>query len=223
MAVVNHWRAAHSFPLNALQMNLRNNAEAVSNEAFVAQRLKRRTSIETKLERIPRLRLSELQDIGGCRAVLPTVGDALALVDRLRSSPMKHKRWKKDADYIAAPRKTGYRGIHLLYAYHTDNEQYAHYNGLRIEVQVRSRLQHAWATAVEIIGTFLNQELKAGVGDPEWLRFFELMGTRIAWQEGYPPVIGTPGNYADWITEFKPLATKLDALNKIDAFRTTLD
>ena len=223
LGVVHQWRAAHGLPLNVLQMNLRNNAEAVSADAFVAQRLKRRTSIETKLKRISRLRLSELQDIGGCRAVLPTVEDALVLADRLRSSRMRHERWKQDADYIASPRRSGYRGIHLLYAYRTDNERNAQYDGLRIEVQLRSRLQHAWATAVEIVGTFLGQDLKGGEGDPRWLRFFELMGTAIARKEGGQLVAGTPQAYRDWITEFKEVSLELDALNKLDAFRTTLE
>jgi len=47
---------------------------------------------------------------------------------------------------------------------------------MRIEVQFRSQLQRAWATALETAAIFLQQDLKAGQGDKRWLRFFVLMG-----------------------------------------------
>ena len=67
--VINMWRASHAGPLNTFRMNLR---RRVRGRSFVVQRLKRLPSIISKLERLPRIRLSKMQDIGGCRAVLST-------------------------------------------------------------------------------------------------------------------------------------------------------
>ena len=44
----------------------------------------------------------------------------------------------------------------------------------KVELQLRTRLQHAWATANEIVGTFRREELKSGEGGPDWLRYFVL-------------------------------------------------
>jgi hypothetical protein len=40
------------------------------------------------------------------------------------------------------------------------------------EIQLRSRLQHAWATTVETVDTFTRQAIKTGGGKAEWRRFF---------------------------------------------------
>ncbi len=45
---------------------------------------------------------------------------------------------------------------------------------LLIELQLRTRLQHEWATAVETMGTFLQSSLKSSQGPEEWLDFFSL-------------------------------------------------
>jgi len=59
-------------------------------------------------------------------------------------------------------------------------------------MQIRSQLQHAWATAVETVGTFLQQALKSSQGDEGWQRFFALMGNAMAMRERRPPVPNTP-------------------------------
>lgn len=40
-------------------------------------------------------------------------------------------------------------------------------------MQIRSKIQHSWATAVEVVGAFTKQALKASAGDPRWLDFFK--------------------------------------------------
>ena len=42
------------------------------------------------------------------------------------------------------------------------------------------------ATAVETVSTLRQQALKSSLGDPDWLRFFTLMGTAIAIREHAP-------------------------------------
>jgi Region found in RelA / SpoT proteins len=114
-----------------------------------------------------------------------------------------------ERDYIANPKTDGYRGVHLIYRYHSRARQYECYNGLQIEVQLRSKLQHAWATAVETASIFTGQVLKWRGGQEEWKRFFTLMGSEIAMRERKPLVPGTPELKAALRTELKALAEQL--------------
>src|SRR5437660_10354034 len=70
LEVIDNWRSSHSYPLNTFQMTLRNKVSGIDRNAIVAQRLKRLPAILSKLRRIPTLNLSEMQDIGGCRAIV---------------------------------------------------------------------------------------------------------------------------------------------------------
>ena len=67
LAVINNWRSSHNFPLNTFQVTLRRHARDVQPDSIVAQRIKRLSSIEQKLRRFGWLKLSEMQDLGGCR------------------------------------------------------------------------------------------------------------------------------------------------------------
>ena len=188
---VNDWRTLHRVPLQTFRTNLR---KRVSKPGIVAQRLKRLTSIRWKLERLDWLSLSQMQDIGGCRAVVKSADIALGLAADIVSSRIRHEL-VRPKDYIADPRETGYRGLHLVYSYRTDRASRKSSEGLNIEIQIRSERQHQWATAVETVGAFTGDDLKSGMGDPAWLRFFALMSTVIAYQEGKPIVPSTPDSY----------------------------
>ncbi|MGN6268259.1 MAG: RelA/SpoT domain-containing protein [Sphingomonas sp.] len=158
-------------------MGLRRRSQRIDHKAIVAQRIKRLSSIELKLKLKTSMKLTQMQDIGGCRSILKDVKSARALVESYRSSDIKHKLLTED-DYISNPKPSGYRGIHLVYSYLSDRKDT--YNGLKIELQIRSQLQHAWATAVEVVGTMIDQALKSSLGDEGWLRFFQLMSSEIA-------------------------------------------
>lgn len=69
IAVVNNWRSSHSYPLNTFQVNLRNVGRKFEKDVLIAQRIKRLSSIRHKLDRFPNMRLSQMQDLGGCRAI----------------------------------------------------------------------------------------------------------------------------------------------------------
>src|SRR4051794_19722220 len=104
------FRSSHSFPLNTVTVNLRTVAADRDDDPTVAQRIKRLPSIRHKLERMPEMQLSRMQDIGGCRAVLSSVEIVNELVDYYRSkSRMKHKL-VRDYPYIEEPKPSGYRG-----------------------------------------------------------------------------------------------------------------
>lgn len=215
--VVNNWRSIHGHPLNTFQTTLRTKGRRVDPDVIVAQRIKRLSSIGQKLLRFNTMTLSQMQDIGGCRAIVSDVDAVISLVDSYLESDIKH-RLHTHRDYMASPQSTGYRGVHLIYQYYSDRT--ATYNGLKIEMQFRSQYQHAWATAVEIVGTFTKQALKSSQGEGEWLRFFSLMGSALAYREGTAPVPHTPANKADLVAELNILSTSLDAVKRLKNYGT---
>lgn len=219
LGVINNWRSSHSFPLNTFQVGLRNRARQVDHEALIAQRIKRLSSIEAKLIRFPSMNLSQMQDIGGCRAVVSTVGQVRELVELHHQSAFKHKLLRVD-DYLTSPQVSGYRGVHLIYRYFSDRSDA--YNGLQVEIQLRSLLQHAWATAVETVGTFLKQALKSSQGHAEWLRFFALMGSALAFRERTSPIPNTPTNRSALLTELRTWAAELEVERRLQAYGDAL-
>lgn len=210
LVVIDNWRASHSYPLSIFYQTLKNRASAIHAKALTAQRIKRAVSIFSKLikskEAKPTnpMKLSQMQDIGGCRAILPTIYDVMKLLDLYESRKLEHQ-FLGSKDYIAAPKETGYRGVHLKYRYKGNGDK-AIYDGLKIEIQLRTALQHTWATAVETAGTFTNQALKSNIGNKEWLRFFALMSSVFAIREKCPTVPDTP-------TDLKSLHLEIMDLN----------
>jgi ppGpp synthetase/RelA/SpoT-type nucleotidyltranferase len=142
-----------------------NQAKRVDSEVLIAQRIKRLSSIEAKLERFPTMTLSQMQDIGGCRAIVSSVSDVQRLSKNIQQSRTQH-RFNNCDDYIAVPQGTGYRGIYLIYRFFSDKDLRP-CNNLKIEMQLRAILQHAWATAVETVGTLTRQALKSSQGEAE--------------------------------------------------------
>jgi hypothetical protein len=96
------------------------------------------------------------------------------------------------------------------------------YNGLKIEIQLRSRQQHAWATAVETVDAFTSQGLKNGNGQPGWQRFFALMGTYIAEKEQCRSVPNTPTDSSILKDEITYLAKELEVIEHLESYRGTL-
>lgn len=213
LSVINNWRSSHGYPLQCLKMVLLGRAKSIDSKALIAQRLKRLHSIELKLKNNPHMKLSQMQDLGGCRAVVRSVHNVHQLVSLYEQSNAKISKrgaeFVKKYDYIQNPKESGYRSVHLVYKYHTASKDRAIYNGLRIEIQLRSRLQHAWATAVETASIFTGQALKSNIGADEWLRFFALMGSAIALQERGQIVPNTPTDRKILIDEISDLAHRL--------------
>lgn len=215
LEIVNNWRSSHYFPLNTIQIGLRDKTNKIQRTPLIAQRIKRLPAIIDKLKNMPHLTLSKMQDIGGCRAVVNSVGSIKKLVELYDESWHKHKLIKRN-DYLTNPKESGYRGYHLVYAFESDKHYF--YNTLRIEIQIRSQYQHYWATAVETVGTSTHQALKSGFGKSEWRRFFALMGTIIAEKEKSTPVPGTPTDDTELILELRELANQLDIIRRLQAY-----
>jgi hypothetical protein len=186
-AVLTNWRGSHTYPINTFQATLRLKLRAIDPNAIVAQRLKRTPSIVLKLQRFDTMKLARMQDIGGLRAIVASMAKLRALAKAYEGARFTHERISFK-DYVNNPKADGYRGLHLVYRYNNPNAP--EYDGLSIELQFRTRLQHAWATAVETMGTFLGQALKSGQGEDTWREFFSLAGAALALMEHTEPVPG---------------------------------
>jgi hypothetical protein len=226
LAIIGTWRSAHSWPLNAFKVTLRDRALKEDRDALVAQRLKRLSSIELKLKRFRAMQLSTMQDIGGCRAVLADVGMVEALVGKYEKlhakSPQRGHVLDHKYDYLSPPKRDGYRSVHLVYLYQSRDAKNAVWNDMKIEIQIRSALQHAWATANETVSAFTDQQLKSGMGDDSWKRFFALMGSVIALREDRPTVPGTPGTREELVQELRFLDASLGVDSVLSASQAVI-
>lgn len=185
MVVAEAWRKAHIYPLKTFKSNL-DKRLARYPKSISAQRLKRMPTILDKLmTREAGMRLSSMQDIGGIRAIMPTVAQA----EKLAKEYIKSKRFahilKKSQyrNYINMPKDDGYRGIHLIYEYNNTLARTAkakESKGQLIEIQIRSELQHIWATAVETVDLMTGKSIKAHRGDAEWIEFFQYISSVFA-------------------------------------------
>jgi ppGpp synthetase/RelA/SpoT-type nucleotidyltranferase len=224
LAVVNNWRSSHGYPLLTFRIVLSTRSKKLDSSALVAQRIKRLPSIALKLRLHRHMKLSQMQDLGGCRAIMRSVLQAEKLVRvyetaaEVTEKTKKGPRLIKKYDYVRAPKKDGYRGFHLVYKYKSKARQWRIYDGLRIEIQIRSRLQHVWATAVETVSTFTTQALKYNIGDADWKRFFALMSTAIALRENRPIVPGTPTEPSKLRSELRDLVDKLKVEGVLSGF-----
>lgn len=169
IAVVWEYRAAFSRPLIKVNVNLRHYIKKAGCEVVVAQRLKRLPRIAVKLIKQPRMRLSQMQDVGGCRAVLPNQEAVYSVLEGIR------RNWDIITvdDYAEHPKPTGYRAIHPI----VRRDERA------IEVQLRTVGQQDWADEVERIDSRASYAAKDGDGPPEVRRYLQLLADAIAQSE----------------------------------------
>lgn len=215
-SVLANWRACHGYPINTFQATLRQRLKSIDSQSIVAQRLKREPSIIFKLMRFENMKLARMQDIGGLRAIVSSVRKVRNLERLYRESAFKHTL-TSSKDYILRPKSDGYRGLHLIYRY--NNEQAPNYNGLSVELQLRTQIQHAWATAVETMGTFLGQALKSGQGETAWREFFTIASAALAIVEKTDPVPGFENkNPEEVFVCLRESEQKLHVLEKLQGF-----
>ena len=182
--LVAKWRACHLLPLRAIADDLRERLERLGIESFVAMRLKRLFRIRDKLRQFPEMKATRMQDIGALRAVLPSLADVRRLVDDFERNPPDICESVSHKFYIDSPKDNGYRSQHIVFKYKGSDP--SQYDGIRIELQIRTQLQHLWASAVEVTGLRTGSQLKYDEGDPAWAGFFCLTAELIARNEGCP-------------------------------------
>lgn len=216
LEIINNWRSSHAYPLSVIANNLRRN----NKNALVVQRLKRLDSIVSKLERIDTMELYRMQDLGGCRVIVDTIEDVYQAEQQFEHSSARHIK-KGFKDYIQNPKISGYRCFHAIYKYHSDKVDTYNKNML-IEIQFRTKLQHLWATALETMGLYEKQNLKAGQGDESVLRFFTLMSSIFALVEGTPVCPDTSDDFKALIDEVQCLNTKYKIFEKLHGISSTV-
>jgi len=115
-----------------------------------ASRPKKTTgAIVAKLRR-GNIKLSQIQDIAGCRLVVADLAEQDKVVASLRALFPD----VKVVDRRVKP-SYGYRAVHLIHQI----------SGKRLEIQVRTMLQHLWAQLSETLSSVFDPSLKYGGGD----------------------------------------------------------
>ncbi len=168
LRVIEDWRAAHRGVLNTFQAILRTRTKGTS--VTVAQRHKRKNTIFDKLKRFPGMQLARMDDVAGCRLIFKNIKELNKFRDTFHKAKFNHKR-RNEPDkynYIKTPKDTGYRGIHDVYEYDVNSESGKSLAGLYIEIQYRTLVQHAWATAVEVVGFITESQPKFQQGDKRY-------------------------------------------------------
>lgn len=97
------------------------------------------------------MRLTQMQDIAGCRVVVPDIpaqDRVIARLDQMFDATVIDRRVKPS---------NGYRAVHVV----------VHEVGLPVEVQVRTDLQHVWAESSEKLADAFGSQLKYGGGPKE--------------------------------------------------------
>lgn len=117
------------------------------------------------------------------------------------------------------PKPDGYRCLHIVFK--TKNLRNSKHNNLNIELQVRTELQHQWATAVEIIGLYKGVSYKSGLGDEDTREFLCICSNLFAIQEGTPI---DPRYYdKNLYEELKKLNEKLNIIDYLKGLTVIID
>ncbi|MFQ3313327.1 MAG: ppGpp synthetase/RelA/SpoT-type nucleotidyltransferase [Colwellia sp.] len=222
--VVQNFRAAHLYPLQIIKNLVWKHVKKLDllETAAVVRRLKRLPTIIDKLQRKSldgktdnAISLKRMHDIGGCRVILESLDDLEKLNKSLDSSKTVHS--VKIYDYIVLPKKSGYRGIHRVYKSYDKSKTHT-WKGFQIEVQLRTRLQHLWATTVEIVDIIEKESLKTNptAASTDWKKLFEIMGEFLAVKDGSWEM--SEETATSYKKELVLLNTKLSIFNKLDAF-----
>ncbi len=215
--VIDEWRAAHRAVLNTFKANLIHRAR--SKGVIFAQRHKRKRTIFDKLDRLPGMSLSRMDDVAGCRLIFKSLSDLYAFRDSFHRARFKHKRRnaedKDKYDYIKTPKVTGYRGVHDVYEYDPNSVVGRPLAGLYLEVQYRTLVQHAWATAVEVIGFITESQPKFQQGDTRYEEAMKMASEILSRaHEGLPGALADVPD-RDLVAEFLELDKQLGLLQML--------
>lgn len=122
------------------------------------------TALVDKLRR-ESIRLTQVQDIAGCRVIVPNIMEQERVVQSLKTSfpGVSIVDRRTDPSY-------GYRAVHVIVPC----------EGNSIEIQVRTDLQHQWAELSEKFSDVIDPAIKYGGGDESALQLLSEMSTLVA-------------------------------------------
>ncbi len=231
-AIIQRFRAAHDKPLNTIAYIVERCCRECGMDVKPVTRLKR---LETIIDKLQRKSLdgktqnstcvTNMNDIGGCRAIFPDLKSLKQVSAQLQmiSDKEGRARIKNIDDYIENPKTNdcGYRSLHIIYRY-----DHASGKSFNIEVQLRTRFQHLWATTVEIVDILENANIKThshGANEDKsaqqvkWEELLSIMSRNIAAVEG--DIIFTEEDRVQISTRLYQLNDELNALNKLKSFK----
>ncbi len=164
LETIYEYRNQHKGIISSVFYDLCDISKKVHNNSVVVFRLKR---IDTIIRKLPRVttELHKMHDIAGCRVIVDSLAQINNLVEKLRNHP--RIRIKDEIDYIEKPRESGYKSYHLIVV----KEGFEH----EVEIQIRTRNHHYWATFVEIVDHTFGIKIKEGEDHPEILRIHQLL------------------------------------------------
>lgn len=212
--VAHNWRSSYAYPMHRIRQELRGKVSREQGLGVTAARLKRMSSIRKKLAG-SFVTLYQMQDIAGARAILPDLKSVNRVSGYFEDGDTRHSIVKVN-DYISSAKPDGYRSKHIILKFCGSGEDKA-YDRQFVEVQLRTEKQHAWATAVEAVGLVRNEDLKAGKGDSDWLRFFALMSAEIARREE-----NDNAKSAERREEILEIDAKINALSQLRGYNYVL-
>lgn len=243
--LVDQWRASHAYVLNTFQIFFKRRIVDKNIEIEFAQRLKRRNTIIDKLQRRNdagnRLigDVTSMQDFAGCRLIFPDMKSLEEFREFVHSSEkmrsifhvLKHADDPDKFNYIQNPKWTGYRGVHEIFIHrprpHRKGEDVAKpWRNLFCEIQYRTRIQHAWATALEI-SDFLDGErtkfaLQEAVANPR-VNFFRLVSELLARHHENVARALPEMTLQQLRVEIRALDAKLGIMGRLQAMRAVED
>lgn len=164
-----NYRISHKDTLAKVFNILCNLNRKMKKTNIVTYRIKRIESIIGKLYRYPKMEFSRMWDIGGCRCIVNNNDEVYKLKELIEKNEFLTIR--KEYDYIANPQTDGYRSLHLFVSLKDDNKV--------IELQIRNREDHNWATLVEITDLLFDAKLKEYGKNKDLLRFHLLLANRF--------------------------------------------
>lgn len=146
------------------------------------------TSISDKLRR-ESIRLSQIQDIAGCRLIVPDIAAQNSVVQSLTSlfenTTISDRREKPS---------NGYRAVHVIINAH----------GKLIEIQVRTELQHLWAELSEKCSDVVDPAIKYGGGMEDLQKALTTVSFLVAtWELSEAQVVDSPTDFQERLTSLK--------------------
>lgn len=155
LRVLQQLRLTYKEPLAVIFTAIEKSAHKVDPNCICTYRVKRIESIVSKLLRFPEMQVNRAEDIAGCRCILSSTEKVYKLYEKLMKNQdrLPFEFQGRIHDYIAEPKESGYRSIHL-------NAVLKGGDNRRIEIQLRSLEHHNWATLVEITDLLFQSRLK---------------------------------------------------------------
>ncbi len=168
----------------------------MSDRVIVASRLKRLESIRKKLSKKNNVKLAGMQDLIGVRIVFSTLQDLNEFLNdnsdhcEIRQYECIQNNEIKENNYIEQPKSDGYRSIHQIFKYEVEKKTKKKPNPKtrKIELQLRTQIQHEWATIVEILGSIQKTSFKTGEGEERYKIFLKLTSVLFSIEENLPVI-----------------------------------